>query len=212
MARSPIPRSRRTTDQVRQAMLAAARDVFSENGYAAARTKAIAEAAGASEQLIFAHFGSKRLLFEEAVLSPFKDFLVDYVDRFPDTHGKAFGPGEELSAFLTGYLKMLLANRRLLIAYVSASAFHSEEFGALEPDVGLEKGIQRLQELAERIGREQGFELADAALHNRIILATVLGLATFNELLFAGSPVEEETLAAAASELFLSGFMNKEGT
>jgi AcrR family transcriptional regulator len=191
-------------------MLDAAREVFSQNGYAAARTKAIAEAAGASEQLIFAHFGSKRGLFEEAVLSPLRESLAEYISSFSVAAGREFGPGEELAAFLSGLLRLLLANRRLLAAYVTASRYHVDDFDSTEQQAGLEVGIKRMQDLAERVAREQGVGLADVGMHSRIILATVLGLTVYTDLLFE-TPVDEGTLAAATSALLLSGIMSQNG-
>ncbi len=63
----------------RQAILDAAREVFSEQGLAGARTKDIAQRAGVAEGLIFKHFKTKDALFEHAVVDPL-DELVKRVD------------------------------------------------------------------------------------------------------------------------------------
>jgi len=165
---------------VRAAILAASQEVFSQVGYASARTRAIADKAGASEQLLFAHFGSKSGLFEEAVLA-------------------------QVSAFLSGYLRVLLANRRLLVAYLAASTFHVDEFAGSPAAAGLGTGIRRLQDLAEEAARSHGFPLAEPELQTRVILATSLGLAVFNDLLFTDGAPDEERVIETMTELLLLG-------
>lgn len=50
-------------------IIAAAKDLFQRQGFAAATTKEIADLAGVSEVTLFRHFESKRRLFEETVHS-----------------------------------------------------------------------------------------------------------------------------------------------
>ena len=191
---------------MRAAILAASQEVFSQVGYASARTRAIADKAGASEQLLFAHFGSKSGLFEEAVLAPVKVFLIDWAEAFPDDFAADQGdPHAQVSAFLSGYLRVLLANRRLLVAYLAASTFHVDEFAGSPAAAGLGTGIRRLQDLAEEAARSHGFPLAEPELQTRVILATSLGLAVFNDLLFTDGPPDEERLIETMTELLLLG-------
>jgi AcrR family transcriptional regulator len=53
------PRTRRSGDEIRARMLAAARAIFAERGYAGASTKEIAQRADVAEVLLFRHFGNK---------------------------------------------------------------------------------------------------------------------------------------------------------
>jgi len=64
---------RRATDEVRQALLTAAAQLFAEKGFAATTYVDIAEAAQTSESALFRHFGSKSNLLMEAALAPFAD-------------------------------------------------------------------------------------------------------------------------------------------
>ena len=54
---------RRSPEETRAVILEAARDVFTQQGYARATTRRIASAAGISEVTLFRHFGSKHNLF-----------------------------------------------------------------------------------------------------------------------------------------------------
>ncbi len=61
----PGPAYRRQPAQKREALMAAARELFSANGYEETPTVKIAERAGVSEGILFHHFGSKRKLFDK---------------------------------------------------------------------------------------------------------------------------------------------------
>jgi AcrR family transcriptional regulator len=54
-------------DDTRRRILLAAAQVFSENGYARATTRALAAAAGVNEVTLFRHFGSKENLFSAVI-------------------------------------------------------------------------------------------------------------------------------------------------
>jgi AcrR family transcriptional regulator len=62
------PNSR--TDKTRARILAAASELFTRKGYAAATTRAIAQAAGVNEVTLFRHFGSKENL-AKAIMDQF---------------------------------------------------------------------------------------------------------------------------------------------
>ncbi|MEJ2207446.1 MAG: TetR/AcrR family transcriptional regulator [Anaerolineae bacterium] len=55
------------SDGTRQRILEAAAQVFAEQGYARATTRALAEAAGVNEVTLFRHFGSKEGLFSAVI-------------------------------------------------------------------------------------------------------------------------------------------------
>jgi AcrR family transcriptional regulator len=61
------PARRRQAEATRRSMLAAARALFAERGYAGTRLEAIAEAAGVSPKTVVAAFGSKRGVLAEAL-------------------------------------------------------------------------------------------------------------------------------------------------
>ena len=74
-------RTRRSTEEVRRIILAAAQDMFAEGGYAGTSTRAIARRCEVAEYLIFRHFGSKAGLFDAAIRVP----------RGLPTDGEGFG-------------------------------------------------------------------------------------------------------------------------
>jgi TetR/AcrR family transcriptional repressor of mexJK operon len=58
-------------------IIAAAKDLFEQRGFAASTTKEIADLAGVSEVTLFRHFENKRRLFEETLRSCLHPYEID---------------------------------------------------------------------------------------------------------------------------------------
>jgi TetR/AcrR family transcriptional regulator len=65
----------RTTTELRDEILAAARAEFAQYGLAGARIDRIARAASASKERLYAHFGDKETLFRDVVVADGAEFL-----------------------------------------------------------------------------------------------------------------------------------------
>lgn len=77
---SPPPRL--STEQRRSLILAVAREEFlAQGGYAGARIQAIADAAGVTSALIYKHFESKEILFQEAITAPLHELLAARIEE-----------------------------------------------------------------------------------------------------------------------------------
>lgn len=83
----------------------AARKVFTQKGYAAARTRDIAEEAGMNLALLNYYYRSKEKLFELVMLESIKDFFLGLTGILnnPDT-----GLGEKLELLADSYISMLI--------------------------------------------------------------------------------------------------------
>jgi AcrR family transcriptional regulator len=77
------PRKRLKSADRKAQIVAAAREVFVEQGVNGARSKAIAERAGITEAYLYRHFHSKGEIFRVAIDAPLKD-LIDHLRR--ETH------------------------------------------------------------------------------------------------------------------------------
>jgi AcrR family transcriptional regulator len=64
-------------EKTHEKIIAAARELFEKNGFAAATTREIADIAGVSEVTLFRHFSTKRALFEETLHSCMHPYKVD---------------------------------------------------------------------------------------------------------------------------------------
>ena len=75
----PSPRS---AAQVQNLVLAAARELFAAQGYERTTTRDIAKRAAVTPSQLFAQFGTKAALFEQAAITPYADVVNAYVQRW----------------------------------------------------------------------------------------------------------------------------------
>jgi AcrR family transcriptional regulator len=79
MAESPTerrPQTRLSAPERRRKIIAAAREVFMEQGYSGARTKEIADRAGVTEAFLYRHLASKEEMYEVAIIEPLRSGLA----------------------------------------------------------------------------------------------------------------------------------------
>ena len=78
-----MPKVRRlSSEERRDSILKAARVVFAENGFRGTTTKALAEAAGVSEALLFQHFPTKEALYAAMLSTLFGERQLDVNSQF----------------------------------------------------------------------------------------------------------------------------------
>jgi AcrR family transcriptional regulator len=75
------PRTKLSSEERRAAIIQAVRRVFAERGFHGTTTKALADAAGVSEALLFKHFPNKEALFEAMQLTCCRSQDADKFDR-----------------------------------------------------------------------------------------------------------------------------------
>ncbi len=134
---SPSPssakhRKRRKSDEVRSALLVAARNLFEASGYPGATTREIARQGGTTEAVLFRHFGSKAKLFEAAIVEPFTRLFDGY---FAEEDGTAKGDDpRDRRKYVQRMINLLNDNRRLLMAMITAYAYegHLDQAPSLE--------------------------------------------------------------------------------
>ena len=183
MTDAPDPSSRRSSALVRSLVLQAARELFDERGYEQVGTREIAVRAGVTQALVFRHFGTKANLFTEAAFQPFYDFVAGYLRRWAEQGHGSSSSARDTEVFVSGLYRLLLDNRKLLVALTGqasgaspelpghAAAFLREVFDRLEREVNLE--IQA-----------QGNQTMDPAYAVRFAFALVYGVTVLDEALF----------------------------
>ena len=129
----------------REAILAAAWDLISEEGLATLTTREVAKRAGVSEASVFYHFGDKAGLLEQVVLTG----LAPLKAPGPDTAG---GPGGASLAATLGRLATALEaffdHAMPVVAAVQsdASLRHSFAKRLVAGDLGPHRGVQLLSQ------------------------------------------------------------------
>lgn len=104
---SPPPRKRLSGPERRVTILAAARQVFLEEGFSGARTRAIAERADITEAVLYRHFASKEEIFDAAVLVPLGELLDELLARSREVLRAGGSEGELITAVETVWLEVV---------------------------------------------------------------------------------------------------------
>jgi AcrR family transcriptional regulator len=202
----PQQRQRRRPGEGRRLLLEAAREVFSEHGYARASTRAIAERAGVAEALLFRNFGSKASLFGEVALHPFKDFIAEWKALHP---GKdEFRSERELAvAFISRIYELFAENRGLIITYIATSVF--------EPEVTRLENSPMFIEAIDAVARWARTEFVEARnlapvnvlIANRAVIGMVMSMALYEDWLLPsdGKRLTRDEIISEMADLVLYG-------
>jgi AcrR family transcriptional regulator len=168
--------------EVRTQLLAAARDLFTANGFAGTSTRQIADHAGVSEALLFRHFGTKAKLFELAMLEPYNQFISDTMDLLRSEMSASIPTDEITGTFITGLYKMMREHRELFLALIAAQAFDAEAMNNGEKaESELTQQIDRLTEQVVAIDRVADY--LDPRVTLRAIVGMVIGLTVLDDWL-----------------------------
>lgn len=164
-------RSAEDAARTRDAVLAAARAVFTERGFAGASTAAIARAAGVTEGALFHHFATKALLFREVFVA-----LEDELNRHAQAASRE---GEPMAAFLGGCRASLEFCRRpdfqRIVMLEGPIVLGDADWRAVDSGLGLGTVVRGLRNIA---GHQR---LSSAAAKPLALLA----FGALNELIFA---------------------------
>jgi AcrR family transcriptional regulator len=186
-------RARRQPGVGRELILAAARDVFSELGYARATTRDIAARAGVAEALLFRNFGSKAALFNEVVFEPMRAFMLEW-EKLDAKVGDDYDVETMAKRFVGGFYDLLRANRGLMITYFATQVFEPEvlaEPGDVPTFVEVIGLMDRSTEMRTRTDKSSGRRIkatTKSRMHERINIGSVIAAALFDDLLFAAIP------------------------
>jgi AcrR family transcriptional regulator len=179
----PLRRARRSTETVRRLILQAARELFSERGYAGATTREIAQRADINEVLLFRHFTSKAQLFERAVFEPCQSFIEDFSRNYSPLPLQASTEAARAREFVAGLYQVLHKNRRLMMALIAAS-FH-------EPDITRSmshiEAVRDYYKSAENYMRREGGQSAlGIGTSVRLSFGLIAAAVLFEDWMFVG--------------------------
>jgi TetR/AcrR family transcriptional regulator len=198
---SARPKSRLSAAERRRKIIAAAAEVFIEQGYSGARTKEIAERADVTEAFLYRHLASKEEMYEVAILEPLRVGLAAlaydiqiYYDTLADPIAFMDAVNERCLRF---YSEM---------AGIQAVALYSELAKGRELYATLKPILDHIGELiAERMGwAERGLEVD---LVRRSILGSQWAIAL--DLMLRHRKVDLSETAQRLTVLFTGGVREK---
>jgi len=188
-------RRKRSSAEIREALLAAAGAEFRAHGFAGATTAAIARCAGLAEVQLFRAFPSKAALFREAVLTP----LTSHFRAFQQAHDPLAVDAASFHAYGRAYISELRGFLReqapALVSLFDAQTYSAGSGeGVAEIRAGLQAFFEECTEiLVARMDLPPG---RDPALLTRVAFGTLLGCITYADWLFpdADAAAIDETL------------------
>jgi AcrR family transcriptional regulator len=198
------PATRRSSDEVKQRLIEAARDLYEAGTYDETTTKGIAAHAGVAESVLFRHFATKDNLLAVAIVAPFEEFLADFSATWQAFASRGRGGDAEalvgefvrdLYGRLTEYRPLL---RRLLVASISDPAV------AAAVRQRLDAVITGIIEIAEESAERRGVAVSRATTNVRIVVALVSALTVLDDW-FAPEPADPERVIREVTTLVFRG-------
>jgi AcrR family transcriptional regulator len=116
MAATPTKRQRRSSEEVRERLLEAARELFLANGYEQTFTKEIAARAGVAEKVLFGNYATKAGIFDAAFIAPFAELADRYIAAWQRDAAATTTVEERIASFVSGLYELAHKNRAILRA------------------------------------------------------------------------------------------------
>lgn len=201
---APVARKqRRAPGEIRERILRGAGEEFKTFGYAGATTLNIARRADVTEAQLFRYFGSKSVLFREAVFEP----LVQHFDAFDAKHKvDAAGGGDirenarlyisELQQFIGEHSKMLMS----LVVAQTYAPFTMPGVGEID---SLQSYFARGAALMAK--NSPGKAKVEPKLMVRTSFAAVLSCVLFKDWMFPAGLASEEEVREAVIDFVIDG-------
>jgi AcrR family transcriptional regulator len=201
------PRRRKSID-LRSDILAAAQQVFTERGYAAASTREIAERANAAEPLIFRHFEKKAKLFAAAVFDPIERTLDGHLGELRKMYNTPRSPVENIRSYVEVIVGTIRRNKRLFIAYLNAITFHAEDFAPSEGShapPSFQGRLVYLERTSSEVEGNSTLVILDRHFEIRLILLFLCSVGLFDDLFFDALEKDDERVIRSVVKLLTMG-------
>lgn len=195
---SAASRARRGQDR-REAILDAALDVFSAQGFASARLDDVAARAGVAKGTLYLHFRNKQDLFEQLVTHAVQPVL-DGAGELAAHPGR---PTREIVAALHALFRreVLGTRRREVLRLVLAEGPRFPAIAAFYHREVVSRGLALIRRLAER-GKARGELSGDAILRfPHLVFAPLLLAVLWDGLFSTLEPLDVEGLLEAQRDL-----------
>jgi AcrR family transcriptional regulator len=184
-----VTRVRRNPIDLRRAVLEAAEEAFSRDGYGSVSLKQVARDAGVAESVLYRHFPSKAALFREAVLLP----LVAVLEAFSQATARYTDlplDDRSLMRVVVGSLLDHLGEHRAALRSIPAA----EDDLAPEEREGLHQALRDVMIRFSEIARAEAVRRGAAApglgieMTARLLVGMVISIVVHEDWLLRGLP------------------------
>lgn len=189
-----------------QAILTAARALFSKKGFAATTTAAIAAAADTTEKTLFKYFPSK----DDLIVNVCLDAVVENMSGiYLDTYLQTMPPREALIGFLTDKTKACLAGEDGFRLFLQAILLEHDMREALVQVLGSRFYPQTESSMA-RLGDMLGSSDFDPLAFNFFVFALLIGYDILRTILLPSWQADDEANIAQIVDILLYGFARRD--
>jgi AcrR family transcriptional regulator len=189
------------TDERRRIILAAALEILSRHGFAAARLDDVAAQAGVAKGTLYLYFPNKQTLFKELIrsyLSPLFDKLAQ--DTLPDVPPQVF-----IAHFFEMFRTQVLGTERQRILHLLISE------GSRFPEIAefyhrevVSRGIQLVQGVLRRAAQEGVPSAATLAQFPQLLVAPMIVAVIWDALFGRIHPLDVDGMLKAHARLLTS--------
>ena len=194
---------RRSGKEVISRLRDAASEEFGVHGYSRAKTAAIAQRAGVSENLLFKHFGSKANLFNDTIFLPIEEHFA----RFSESHAIGSDTANNREAVSKQYIRemqdFIRQHAEPIMLLIMSSSFESGEVNGIDKLSGLQRYFETTSSIVrERLPGEPKFDPRLAAC---IAFGSIVACEAFRDWLFPDGWGSETAIREAVAEFVLGG-------
>ncbi|HMO68328.1 MAG TPA: TetR family transcriptional regulator [Novosphingobium sp.] len=199
----PVRRKRRSPQDLREAILAAAAAEFEANGFAGATTAAIARRAETTEAQIFRLFASKAELFRASVFAPLNRHFAQFHARALGETSQPASQRDLATRYIDELQDFIEDHSRSLMSLIVARA-HGQVAGEGPEEIeGLEAYFAR-GSATMRAHRGENLAVPPELLV-RVSFAAVLGSVLFRDWLFPPGLADDAAIRRAIAAFTIDG-------
>jgi AcrR family transcriptional regulator len=182
MQRESSEREITTRGSARSRTLAAAHQLFTQQGYRGTTTKEICLRAGVAEPTLFRHFGTKADLFETTILEPFNQFIEGWVAswRRESANTSVQDMAENL---VEGLFRLIRQDLRLFQELIEARADASSDLhgSAVAVSARIREGLRAVHDAGLEIADDRHLVHLDAPANIAAVAAMVIGVVVLED-------------------------------
>jgi AcrR family transcriptional regulator len=197
------PRKRRSTAEVTDRLLQAARQEFKRVGFAGATTAAIAQNAGVTEAQLFRHYGSKVGLFHEAIFKPLDAHFEQFNQRHLNEVSEVENIRDQAQLYIAELRDFIGEHAQMILSLLVAQTYSPESTQSVGDIDSLREYFQHGADTM--LSRMSGQPKVDPQLMVRVSFAAVLANVIFKDWLFPKGLASDQEIGAAITDFVING-------
>lgn len=206
-------KKRRSSEEIMEKLVGAAREEFKRCGFAGATTAAIARNAEVTEAQLFRYFESKADLFREAVFEPLNKHFSEFNARYPTAAAREESIRDRAQLYITELQQFLDEHSKLLLSLVVSQLFTSGGLQGAGGQGARGQGVEEIESLrhyfdrgaAMMSSRVEKNPKVDPKLLVRVSFAAVLGCVMFKDWIFPAGLASDDDIGTAIIDFVLDG-------